>query len=43
VFVVSGYADDPVMHNPAEYGFTASLCKPFTITELSTMLSVHGA
>jgi PAS domain S-box-containing protein len=41
VFVVSGYADDLVMHNPAEHGFTASLCKPFTITELSTMLSVH--
>jgi CheY-like chemotaxis protein len=39
VFVASGYADDSVMKNPAEYGFTASLPKPFTIIELSEMLS----
>jgi PAS domain S-box-containing protein len=39
VFVASGYADDPVMKNPAEYGFTASLSKPFTIAELSDMLN----
>jgi CheY-like chemotaxis protein len=39
VFVASGYADDPVMRSPAEYGFTASLAKPFTIAELSEMLS----
>ena len=39
VFVASGYADDPVMRSPTEYGFTASLPKPFTIAELSEMLS----
>jgi CheY-like chemotaxis protein len=38
VFVASGYADDPVMRNPAEFGFTASLCKPFTMAELAKML-----
>jgi two-component system, cell cycle sensor histidine kinase and response regulator CckA len=39
VFVVSGYADNFVMKNPAEYGFTASISKPFTIAELSDMLN----
>ena len=39
VFVASGYADDPVITDPAKYGFTASLCKPFTIEELSEMLN----
>ena len=39
VFVASGYADDPVMKNPAGFGFTASICKPFRKTELSEMLS----
>jgi CheY-like chemotaxis protein len=39
VFVVSGYADNSVMKNPREYGFTASLSKPFTIAELSEMLN----
>jgi PAS domain S-box-containing protein len=38
VFVASGYADDPVMRKPAEYGFTGSIGKPFTIEELSDML-----
>jgi two-component system, cell cycle sensor histidine kinase and response regulator CckA len=41
IFVVSGYADDPVMSNPAEYGFTASMSKPFTISELSEMLNAN--
>jgi CheY-like chemotaxis protein len=39
IFVMSGYADDSVMRNPAEYGFTASISKPFTIAELSEMLN----
>jgi PAS domain S-box-containing protein len=34
IFVSSGYADDPVMKNPAAYGFTASICKPFRRYEL---------
>jgi PAS domain S-box-containing protein len=41
VFVSSGYADDPVMSDPAKYGFTASLQKPFRITELTALLSKH--
>jgi PAS domain S-box-containing protein len=39
VFVASGYADDPVMAHPAEYGFTASICKPFMMKELAEMLN----
>jgi len=39
VFVASGYAEDPVMANPAEYGFTASISKPFTKRSLSEMLA----
>jgi two-component system cell cycle sensor histidine kinase/response regulator CckA len=38
IFVTSGYADDPVMKDPAGYGFTASICKPFRIVELAAML-----
>jgi CheY-like chemotaxis protein len=38
VFVASGYADDPVMANPREFGFTASIRKPFTMGELATLL-----
>jgi PAS domain S-box-containing protein len=39
VFVVSGYAEDPVMAGPADYGFTDSLSKPFSMEELSEMLN----
>ncbi|NLD95138.1 MAG: transporter substrate-binding domain-containing protein [Fibrobacter sp.] len=41
VFVVSGYAEDPIMKNPADYGFTASICKPFVLAELIEMLEKH--
>ncbi len=41
IFVTSGYADNSVMKNPVEYGFTASISKPFTIAELSEMLDNH--
>jgi len=41
VFVASGYAKDPVMANPKEYGFTASICKPFRKTELAKLLNNH--
>jgi CheY-like chemotaxis protein len=40
-FVTSGYAEDPIMANPAEYGFTASLSKPFRKVELSVLLNKH--
>ncbi|MBI9101756.1 MAG: response regulator [Spirochaetales bacterium] len=41
VFVSSGYAEDPVMANPTEYGFTASIAKPFRVSELIDMLSKY--
>jgi len=41
VFAASGYSDDPVMQNPAQFGFFASICKPFSIVELSEMLEKH--
>lgn len=37
-FVASGYADDPIMKNPADYGFTASISKPFQRSELAAIL-----
>jgi two-component system cell cycle sensor histidine kinase/response regulator CckA len=39
IMVFSGYSEDSVMKNPGKYGFTASLSKPFTITELSKLLN----
>jgi len=39
VFAISGYNDDPIMARPEDYGFTASLGKPFLIKDLSDMLS----
>lgn len=41
VFVSSGYAEDPVMANPKEYGFTASICKPFKKSDLMQMLKQY--
>lgn len=38
IFASSGYAQDPVIANPKEYGFTASICKPFKTSELAEML-----
>ncbi|MEJ2663885.1 MAG: ATP-binding protein, partial [Spirochaetia bacterium] len=41
VFVASGYADDPVMANPAKYGFAASISKPFRKRDLIEMFRTH--
>jgi len=41
VFVSSGYAEDPVMANPTEYGFSASITKPFKISEFVEMVSEY--
>ncbi len=38
VFVASGYADDPVMADPKNHGFTDSICKPFRRVDLAEML-----
>jgi CheY-like chemotaxis protein len=34
----SGYSEDPVMAHPTDYGFTASLGKPFALPELASLL-----
>jgi two-component system cell cycle sensor histidine kinase/response regulator CckA len=36
--VSSGYADDPIMANPRDHGFQASLPKPFTLADLRRAL-----
>ncbi len=41
VFVSSGYSEDPVMANPGQFGFTASICKPFRRVELAQLLREH--
>jgi PAS domain S-box-containing protein len=38
VFVASGYAEDPVMADPVSHGFTASIPKPFALSELLALL-----
>ncbi len=43
VFVVSGYADDPIMKDPSQFGFSGSLCKPFRKAELTSMLEKYFA
>jgi PAS domain S-box-containing protein len=35
----TGYSDDPIMANPREFGFTASLGKPFLLADLSALLA----
>lgn len=41
VIVSSGYAEDPIVQNPVEYGFTDSLKKPFLIRDLMNMISKY--
>jgi len=41
LFVASGYAADPIIAQPEEYGFTASISKPFKMVELMEMLEKH--
>ncbi len=41
VFVASGYSNDPAVAHPDRYGFTDSICKPFTIDELAAMFNRH--
>jgi len=37
-FVSSGYSSDPVISAPQEYGFSASISKPFNLSELKSFL-----
>ena len=39
IIVASGYSNDPVMANCADYGFAASIAKPFEMKELFTILT----
>ena len=41
LFVASGYAVDPIIARPGEYGFTASISKPFKMADLMEMLEKH--
>ena len=41
IFLVSGYAHDPIMAAPNEHGFTDSLCKPFSRDQLIALLEKH--
>jgi two-component system, cell cycle sensor histidine kinase and response regulator CckA len=41
IFLVSGYAHDPIMATPQDHGFTDSLCKPFTRGQLVALLEKH--
>jgi len=41
VFVSSGYSEDPIIAHPQEYGFNASIRKPFMIADLAGMLQDH--
>ena len=43
MIVVSGYTDNHVLTNYAEYGFTAALAKPFTNDDLEKVLTSVGA
>ena len=38
VFVSSGYANDPIMHNYKDYGFTGVIAKPFDIASIQQIL-----
>ena len=41
VFVASGYSEDPIISNPENFGFNASIRKPFMIADLSEILERH--
>ncbi|MDA3810546.1 MAG: PAS domain S-box protein [Spirochaetaceae bacterium] len=41
VFVASGYAEDPILANPGNYGFTSSINKPFLIKDLAELLNKY--
>lgn len=39
LFASSGYSEDPVMASPWQFGFTASICKPYRKFELTSLLN----
>jgi two-component system cell cycle sensor histidine kinase/response regulator CckA len=43
VLVSSGYAEDPVVVRPGDFGFDGAVRKPYTIEQLSRALTAVGA
>lgn len=41
VFVASGYSEDVAVANPEAFGFTASIEKPFTMSELAAVFKTY--
>ena len=41
IFVFSGYAEDEILVKPTQFGFTASLSKPFGIEEMKRLLNQY--
>jgi CheY-like chemotaxis protein len=41
IFASSGFSEDPIMASPAQFGFTASICKPYRKLELATLLNTY--
>ena len=39
IVAASGYSDDPIMAEPRAFGFSASLRKPFLLSDLGALLS----
>jgi CheY-like chemotaxis protein len=39
IIASSGYSDDPVMADPEQFGFTASLRKPFRLSDLGELMA----
>ena len=42
VIASSGYSDDPVIADPARFGFTVSIKKPYTMKNLEEILSIYS-
>ncbi len=42
-FASSGYSDDQAISSPSEFGFTASLRKPYMIEDLASLLKTYLA
>ena len=41
IFVASGYSEDAVIAKPEKFGFTASIKKPFSMTQISQLLHTY--
>lgn len=41
VFASTGFSEDPIMASPEQFGFTASICKPYRKFELASLLESY--